>query len=328
MRNSLLWLMLTLCSFNSIHSKETLDHESREQEEGKLKLLYQQFAKFYEMPEGSDLIEITEKILQSPHIQDILKDQIIEFNRRIFVFIYPSDGLKIKGVISISSHPENYPLIVYLRGGNRIYGIPNPGNFLLNFEHYNFLTTTYRGGVSEGEDEFGGNDVNDVKNLMDFLPELEKKLGINLQQRQMYLLSCSRGGMQMFLALARFPELQNRFAKIASLSGLLDMRQSLAERPDLEEMFTKNFGLTIEEKEEWINRRDPLLAAEKIRQDLPILIVQGTDDNRVSLEQGYNMVSKLESMGNNVTYWEFDGGNHCLSNIQNRTEMIVNWFEE
>ena len=40
------------------------------------------------------------------------------------------------------------------------------------------------------------------------------------------------------------------------------------------------------------------------------------------------MVSKLQSAGNNVTYWEIEGGKHCLSNIVDRTKLILNWLEE
>ena len=139
----------------------------------------------------------------------------------------------------------------------------------------------------------------------------------------------SRGGMQMFLALARFPDLQTRFSKIVSLSGALDMRQCIASRSDMEEMFVEEFGLKkgINE-EEWINKRDPILTASQMNPELPILIIQGTDDNRVTLEDGYHMVKELQANGNNVTYWEIEGGKHCLLNISDRTELILRWLEE
>jgi hypothetical protein len=39
------------------------------------------------------------------------------------------------------------------------------------------------------------------------------------------------------------------------------------------------------------------------------------------------MVSELQDNGCNVTYWEVDGGEHCLSNISDRVEQIVDWLE-
>ena len=143
------------------------------------------------------------------------------------------------------------------------------------------------------------------------------------------MLGRSRGGMQMFLTLARFPKLQDCFSKIVSLSGILDIRQCIASRSDMEEMFIEDFGLEkgINE-EEWINKRDPLLTVDHIQPQLPILIIQATDDNRVSLAEGYNMVSKLQMAGKSVTYWEIEGAKHCLNNIEGRVDLILNWLEE
>lgn len=291
--------------------------------------MYVEYAKFYELPSDVNLKDITEDLLKSPYVKDEQKQSIKNSNRRVLVFIYPSDGLKIKGLISFLPEPQKHPLLVFLRGGNRIFGVLNPGSDLTCFENYTVISTMYRGGVSEGVDEFGGDDVNDVKNLISFIPVLENKLKVSIQNQKTFLLARSRGGMQMFLALARYPELQTKFSKIVSLSGLLDMRQNIASRPDMEEMFVKDFGL---EKgindEEWINKRDPLLTTNKIIPQLPILIIQGTDDNRISLEEGRNMVSKLQMVGNNVSYWEIQGAKHCLSNIKNRAELILNWLEE
>ncbi len=281
------------------------------------------------MPADVDLKDITEEVLSSPYVKEAQKKCILNHQRRLVVFTYPSDGLKIKGLISFVPDPQNHPLLVFLRGGNRIFGIPNPANPLLCLEQYTVIATLYRGGVSEGTDEFGGNDVNDVKNLIDFMPELENKLNIQFLNKKKFMLGGSRGGMQMFLALARFPELQASFSKIISLSGLLDMRQCMAFRPEMEDMFIKDFGLVKGvNEEEWINKRDPLLTADRILPKLPILIIQGTHDKRVSLEDGHHMVDKLQNNGNQVSYWEIEGADHCLNNIEEREELILNWLEE
>lgn len=305
------------------------DAESRRQEGMRMLNYGQKLAKFYELPQDVEIREITDDLLNSSLITETQKQRIRDFERRIFVFTYPSDGLKIKGLLSFVPHPEEHPTLFFLRGGNRIFGILNPASDLMCAGQYTVIATTYRGGVSEGVDEFGGSDVNDVKNLVDFIPQLESKLNLSLQQEKMYLLGGSRGGMQLFLALARFPELQERFAKVVSLSGLLDMHECIAMRPDMKEMFIRDFGL-IENvnEEEWIQQRDPLVAACQIKPSLPILVIQGTQDNRVSLEEGYHMVSQLQGQGSDVTYWEIDGGEHCLSNIDDRVQRILSWLEQ
>lgn len=328
----LFFLILLICTFNETLIGKTsnkLDEESRKLDTENLKKLYCEYAKFYEMPSDAEMRDITEELLKSPYVKDAQKLAIKNFNRRILVFTYPSDEFKIKGLISFVPEPQDNPLIVFLRGGNRIFGVVNPGSDLMCPEKYTVISTMYRGGVSEGSDEFGGNDVNDVKNLINFIPELENKIGLKFQNQKMYLLGNSRGAMQMFLSLSRFPELQARFSKIVSLSGILNMHQFIASRPEMEEIFIKDFGLEKEvNEEEWISKRNPLLTVNHINQHLPILIIQGKDDNRVSLEEGYNMFYKLQSAGNNVTYLEIEGGKHCLLNITDRAKLILNWLEE
>lgn len=305
------------------------NQENLKKESEKLMESFSEYAKFYAMPSDVEMQDVTAELLKSPYVKEAQKEAIKNFNRRVLIFVYPSDGFRIKGLISFVPEPQNHPTLVFLRGGNRIFGVLNPGSDLVCFERYTVISTMYRGGVSEGLDEFGGNDVSDVKNLIDFIPDLERKIGINFQNKKMFLLGGSRGGMQMFLALARFPELQNRFSKVVSLSGMLDMHQCIASRSDMKEMFVKDFGLEKRVNEDaWIDKRDPLLTVDQISSQLPILIVQGTDDNRVSLEEGYKMVSKLKSAGNNVCYLEVEGGTHCLKNIDDRVKLISNWLEE
>lgn len=312
-----------------IAESKRLDEDELRIDSEKIKKLSLEYAKFYEMDPNVEFEEITDNILSSSYVKEEQKISIQQNNRRFFIFVYPSDGLKIKGLISFVSGTENHPLLVFLRGGNRLFGIPNPGSDLMCFGNYTVLSTTYRGGVSEGKDEFGGDDVNDVKNLIDFIPDLEKKLNLNLKNQKSYLLGGSRGGMQMFLALSRFPSLQNIFSKVVSLSGLLDIQQCAQFRSDMEKMFINDFGLEKNVNEaEWFNKRNPILTIDTIQSQLPILIIQGTDDNRVSLEEGYNMVSQLQTAEKNVTYWEIEGAKHCLSNIEDRVDLILRWFEE
>lgn len=299
-----------------------------EQETKELNQLFQKYAGFYKMSEGVEWKDITKEVLSSKLVNDNQKKAIQETGRRIWVFNYPSDGLKIKALISFVPDLQNNPLLILLRGGNREFGILKPGCDLLCMERYTVLTTLYRGGLSEGLDEFGVNDVNDVKNLINFIPDLEDKLNLNLNQK-MFLLGCSRGGLQMFLTLARFPELQQRFAKAVSLSGILDLRQLIKARADMKQMFIKDFGLIDGDNDlEWINKRNPLCIADDISPSLPILIIQGTCDQRVGLEQGERMYRKLRSLKKNATYWKIEGGKHCLNNMNNRSKLILDWLGE
>jgi dipeptidyl aminopeptidase/acylaminoacyl peptidase len=81
-------------------------------------------------------------------------------------------------------------------------------------------------------------------------------------------------------------------------------------------------------EEEWLNLRDPLNQVSHIRKDLPILIIQGTEDNHVPLNEGYHMVEKLQSSGNAVEYLEIPARDHFLSNQANAMAIISDWFEK
>lgn len=285
-------------------------------------------SQFYCLEDNEDLKEITCALLNSDDTEDHIKQLIIATGRRFFLFRYPSDSFRVKGIISFVPNPSGNPMLVYLRGGRGMIGLTHPAIDLTCMRNYTVITTTYRGGVSEGIDEFGVCEVDDVAHLMQYFPTLQEKLGISFKPSDTFMLGASRGGMEMFLALAKTPELQKKIKKAASLSGLMDMNVFIQERKDMKEMFMRDFGFIPNENgKEWIKRRNPLNAVSNIRSDLPFFILQGTDDIQVSLAEGYHMVKKLEENGNPVTYLEVPGGDHCLRNQSNRSDIIADWFE-
>lgn len=299
--------------------KETLEVEQRSEK----------VAQIYEMPENCDLLDITERVLNSDLLSKENKQSIRDCRRKIFLFSYFSDGLKIKGFVSFIPNPETQSTLISLRGGCKNFGIPMPGLGIANLGNFTVISTTYRDGVSDGCDEYGGKDVNDVKNLIEFIPSLEAKLGKSFCNNQLFMLGSSRGAMQLFLSLARYPEIQNKIAKIIALSGLLDMEIVLTERPDIKEMFLKEYDLVEGQNEkEWVERRNPILTIPFITKDLPILIVQGTEDLRTSIHQSRNMVKNLQEQGCNIEYWEIEGGNHNLTNIPDRDQKLIDWLEK
>jgi len=117
---------------------------------------------------------------------------------------YLSDGLKVGGLLVKPKKPGNYPCIIYNRGGNRKLGQLVVATAALTLgelakEGYIVIASNYRGnGNSEGKEQFGGDDVNDVVNLIDVLKEVE---GADIERIGMY--GWSRGGMMTYLALTR-----------------------------------------------------------------------------------------------------------------------------
>jgi len=283
---------------------------------------------FYSLDEGENLKELTDSILESSETKASLKELIRATGRRFFLFTYPSDGFLVKGTLSFLPDSEENPLLIFLRGGNKVFGLMHPASDFSCLKNYTVIATTYRDGVSEGTDEFGGADVNDVQHMMEYFPILQEKIGTAFKPKKTYILGRSRGGMEMFLALNKSVSLQAQVTKAVSLSGLLDLQECILSREDMKKMFSEEFGLVPGQEEEWMACRNPLTNVFNLRNDLPVLIFQGTEDLRASLIGGQRMVSILESRGNPVTYLEVPGGDHCLTNQPDLMDLIANWLED
>jgi dipeptidyl aminopeptidase/acylaminoacyl peptidase len=307
-------------------SQEAIAQMKKQTEEG-LKLS-KEIAKLYDLKPTETLKDITQELLQQPYTSDQVKAAIAN-HFKYYIFSYPSDGLIVKGYVSVPPDTtQPIPLIILLRGGQQLLGLPLPRE-LSTINGYSVVATTNRGGVSEGKDEFGGQDVNDVKNLIDFLPTLEQKLHIHFHLTNKYMVALSRGGMQMFLALERYPELQKKVKKIVSISGLLNIERAVQNRSDFKANLQKEYGFSDDEKgKKWIADRQAINTISKLSKKLPIMIAQGTADTRVCLIEGYDMLQALHDAGHLVTYVEIGGGNHLLTNSSDFTPVMMEWLEK
>lgn len=284
-------------------------------------------AKLYVLKDNETLKEITEELLTHPHTVEAVKKSIQDKTHRYYVFSYLSDGLKVKGYIAVpTTTSKPIPVIVLLRGGNRLFGLPIPGELSAQ-SGFAVVATMYRGGVSEGRDEYGGKDVNDVANLLDYMPKLAEALHVRFEEKWS-MVGVSRGGMELFLALERYPEIQSKLRNVAVISGLLNIEQAIQDRSDFKDMLMENFGYTEDEKgKRWIALRDPKKAVSKINKKLPILIAQGTHDTRVCLKEGYDMLQVLHDREMNVTYVEIEGGDHVLKNSPDFNRVLIDWLK-
>ncbi|MGE3319443.1 MAG: alpha/beta hydrolase family protein [Candidatus Berkiella sp.] len=284
----------------------------------------------YELDDDETFKDVTEVIMKHENTPVDLKKAIQEDHIRCFVFLYPSDGLKIKGYITLpdpTKMKKPIPLVLLLRGGNRLFCLPHPNEYSAQ-QNFAVISTTFRGGISEGEDEFGGNDVNDIKNLFDFLPDLEKKLRVHFHPTHQYMIGVSRGAMQMFLALGRYPEYQKKIKKVVSVTGMLNFIHAIDERPDVKQTMIKDFGLpegTL--AKEWIAYRQPVRYVSSIDKNMPILIIQGTKDIRISKQEGLDMYHELKKTGHNVSYDEIANAEHMLENMPSYAYEILKWLE-
>lgn len=285
-------------------------------------------AEYYkDLNKANDFLDVTERVLNDEDVSSSIKQFIIDYKRKIFVFLYPSDGLLVPAFLSYTPGAKDNSLIMFLRGGSKDFSVPHPAQFA-NFQQNNIIGTIYRGSVGEGKDDRGGDDVNDIYNLVKYINVIEHKTGHKITSKKKYMIGYSRGAMQMFLALIRFPELQEFFNKAISVSGDIDPYITGKDLPRRVESFYKSFGLTKENEENWYKHRTAKYHIGKISKDLPILILQTTKDQKVSLKQGVELYNLMKESGHNVTYWEIKGGSHCMMNCTDRLEIFDKWLNQ
>lgn len=318
---SFIWFLFIVISSNLLHASE--DKISNE-------ILLKQA--LYSIDNENSFKEITSDILAQKTLPDSIKQKFIQQQRRFFVFLYPSDGLKVKSMVSFVEGDRTQPLFLLLRGASRMEALPA---FLYPSKEILFCCESdativlgcYRDGVSEGIDEYGGEDVNDVYHLTIHLAKILDELNIKVDKQRQYMIGLSRGGMQMFLALAKFPELQTSFKKFISLSGILNIDLFAANNPEWCQKMEKNFN--FDRSQAWLDRRNPILAISKItNKQLPFLLIQGTADPKVCLDEGYSMLQTMRNhQFTNISYWEVEGGDHTLKNHPEYIKLIYAWLE-
>ena len=243
-----------------------------------------------------------------------------------FELYYTSDALKIHGFIIEPKKEGKYPVIVYCRGGNRSFGeITLPKTILLNklaAQGYVIVLSNYRGSSkSEGEDEFGGRDVNDVVALFDLIPEIEKA-----DNSKIALMGGSRGGMMVYQTLRRLKENKNIKTAVV-MAGATDLELTFKNRPKMETMVR---GLIPDnDNEQAIKDRSVIKWTDELPTHVPLLILHGDMDTRVDIEHARILDNKLNAINFPHKLVVYENGEHSLFGHRELVNAErINWFKE
>lgn len=238
-----------------------------------------------------------------PRLFDALKSGDVEASR----FFYASDGLKVEGYMVRPARLEaKSPVIVYLRGGNRGFGEISLAQVLdmtaWAQRGYVVLATSYRGSTrSEGEDEFGGDDVRDVHSLIAAAAHIEQADTDNV-----FLIGVSRGGMMAYRAVAEGAPVR----AAAIVGGLADLGANAASRPQMLEIYRSLMPDFAEEQATGFCRRSAVCWPEKL--DAPLLVLHGADDWRVDAADAERLVAAVNAAGGAAELVVYPGDDHML----------------
>jgi dipeptidyl aminopeptidase/acylaminoacyl peptidase len=241
----------------------------------------------------------------------------------IYRITYLSDGLLVKGYMDMPKKTGRYPCIIYNRGGNRDFGKLGISDYLIDMAQmaswgYCVVASQYRGNDGgQGAEEFGGKDVNDVVNMIPFLNYVDKA-----DTSRIGMWGVSRGGMMTYLALTKTKQIKAAVV----LSGLVDLKQSIETRKDIDSMLTVWLAGYRNDKERFIKERSALQLADQICKSTPIFIIQGTSDWRVTTPQVLDLSKRFYELNRPFRLSVFEGGDHGVTEFMDEVNRQTKIF--
>jgi dipeptidyl aminopeptidase/acylaminoacyl peptidase len=239
---------------------------------------------------------------------------------------YLSDGLEINGFIykPVNTAGKSLPIVIMNRGGNRDYSAWKPWGFYkwaYPYAQAGFvvLASQYRGGGgSQGQDEFGGADVNDVLNLISVAKSLEYA-----NPNKIFMHGYSRGGMMAYLSIRRKAPIR----AAAVLSGISDYEQNFKDRPEMRNEFVETVPGFTEHEAESIRDRSAVHWVQEI--NVPVLLLHGTADWRVDARDALRLAQEFQRLNKPYQLMIFAQDSHGLpANRPAADRAAIEWFRK
>jgi dipeptidyl aminopeptidase/acylaminoacyl peptidase len=242
----------------------------------------------------------------------------------VYNFYYNSEGNNVNGYLAYPKNVRNkLPVIIWNRGGNSKSGLLD--DFLAHgilgeiaSWGYVVFASQYR-----KNDEFGGNDVNDIINLIKISKEFEFSDGNIIGME-----GWSRGGMMSYLTLTKTDEIKACIV----VAGLSDLPGNETNNPKLGEIFKLHFGL--DDKSEFDKskkKRSAVYWPDKISKSTKILFIHGASDEKILTEDSskiYKMLSEINGKSN-YELIIINGGDHYLRKHRKEVSFLrKKWFDE
>ena len=269
-----------------------------------------------------ELAERQLKLVKSGWGNEAVENSVVE------KITYKSDGLKVKGYLAYPADTsQRYPVVIWCRGGIGNAGVIDSFNARGMFGQladwgYVVLAPQYRGNDGgEGKDEFGGGDLNDVLNLTDAAEELAFADTANIGVE-----GWSRGGMMTYLALTK----TNIFKAAVVTGGIADLRCNAGESRFMRKLYQTVMGeYETESFREKCSSRSVVNFVDKMSKHTPLLIIHGTEDERVLPRDSLDLSYKLLDHKIPFRLVMLEEGDHFLKRHRNEVDRLRRmWFEK
>lgn len=267
------------------------------------------------------LSEVQQKMIKTGWGADSFNKSIVE------KLTYLSDGLKVNGYLAYPayiSEEDKYPCVIWNRGGAKESGLIDEFNARgiygqLASWGYIVFASHYRGnGGSDGKDEFGGSDINDVLNLLKVAKEIPfadtSRWGIE---------GWSRGGMMTYLTLTK----EHKFKAAIISGGIADLFSVAQENESMKRVF--QYFLSENNFDDELKKRSVINFADKLSKSTPMLIIHGADDERIPPEDSYKMSQELLKYKIKHRFILMEDADHFLKKQRKEVDRLrKDWFEK
>lgn len=233
------------------------------------------------------------------------------------------DGVEIEAILTLPLFGEKpFPVVVHPHGGpgaRDFFGF-DPWVAYMASRGYAVIRPNFRGSAGYGYDfakaqmkRWGLEMQDDITDAAQYLVNE----GI-ADKNKMCIFGASYGGYAAKMAAVKTPDM---FACAISFAGVSDLNLLVEKQKDFQGgAFTAENQIGDNRKD--LDSRSPINFVEKVK--TPMLVMHGSEDRTVSIEQSRNFVIAMRNSNKNVRYVEFDYGDHYLSIAQNRARF----FEE
>lgn len=240
----------------------------------------------------------------------------------VYYLRHRSDGHILTGFMAMPKAEGKYPSVVYNRGGNRDFGellvyhsIEVLGRIAAN--GFVVVATNYRGNSGgEGQEEFGGVDVNDVINLIKSLKEIPQA-----DAEKVGLLGVSRGGMMNYLVLKNAPELVKASIQIG---GITDLEKTIKYHKKIEKVIKDLIPEYKNNRDLAVWNRSAINWVAQLPKDVPQLILHSYDDGRVSYKQIEPFADSLDAYQVPYSLYSFKNDNHGIIDHKIEVSALIN----
>ena len=239
---------------------------------------------------------------------------------------YLSDGLNVIGFIfkPVDSKGKKLPVVIFNRGGEGDNGKVTANRiFLWQYEFleqgFVILAAQLRGvDGGEGQDEFGGRDLDDVLNLIPLAQSLDY-----VDTKNVFMYGVSRGGTMTYLAIKKGASIN----AAAVHAGPTDLTDQLRLRPDFSKVYEEYIPDYKTNPSEALSQRSAIDWPDKI--NTPVLLLHGTADWRVSPNDALRLAMKLQQLHKTYALQIYANDVHALTMHNDEVHLrIIEWFRQ